>query len=156
MSVGFPWLEFLGLILAGILAGEELIVRYGVHPALGALEDERMAVSARQALVRRLRIVVPAIMVPAVLLGLAVLIFGGSGPGLNLRWMATMALVGFVALSFLGTVPINIRVNGWDPEAPPEDWKAVVHRWEVIDIFRSSAALLAFVLYLAALAVQLM
>lgn len=154
MSGGFPWLEFLGLVLAGVLAGEELIVRYGVHPAFGALKDVRMAVTARQALVRRLRIVVPAIMVPTVLLGLAVLVFGGSGPGLNLRWIATMALVAFVGLSFLGTVPINIRVNDWDPEAPPADWKDVVRRWEFIDIFRSSAALLAFVFYLAAMAVQ--
>jgi len=28
------------------------------------------------------------------------------------------ALVAFLLFSFLGTVPINIRVNDWDPENP--------------------------------------
>jgi hypothetical protein len=31
--------QYMGLFLLGVLAGEELIVRYGVHPALSSLED---------------------------------------------------------------------------------------------------------------------
>lgn len=41
------------LILLGLLAGEELIVRWGVQPALASLDD-RAHLQARIALVKRL------------------------------------------------------------------------------------------------------
>lgn len=147
-------LEIVGLFLAGVLAGEEFIVRYGVQPALTALPDHPHLL-ARQSLVRRLRVVVPAIMVPTVLVGIAVLVFGGGGPGFGFRIAGLGALVVFVLASFLGTVPINIRVNDWNPDAPPADWKDVVLRWQRIDVLRSSAALLAFALFLVAFPLEM-
>jgi hypothetical protein len=148
-----PVLETLGLLFAGVLAGEEFIVRYGVQPALTSLDDLPHLL-ARQALVRRLRVVVPALMAPTVLLAIATVITGGVGAGFGFRVAALAALVAFVLFSFLGTVPINIRVNEWDAEHPPADWKRVVARWQFIDVFRSSAALLGFVLLLVGLALQ--
>lgn len=144
-------LTTIGLLLAGLLAGEEFIVRYGVHPALSSLGD-RPHILARQALVRRLRVVVPALMVPTVLVAVAVLAIGGTGAGFAFRIAGMVALVAFVLFSFLGTVPINIRVNEWQVDAPPADWKATIRRWEQIDVFRSSAAILAFALFLLAVA----
>lgn len=155
--MGTVILQAVGLLLAGILAGEEFIVRYGVQPALSGLDD-RAHILARQALVRRLRIVVPAIMGPTVLVGIAVLVFGGGGGGSSgfaFRLAGVAALVAFVLFSFLGTVPINIRVNDWNVDSPPADWKAVVARWQFIDVFRSSAAILAFAFFLVAVALQL-
>ena len=146
-------LETIGLVLSGLLAGEEFIVRYGVQPALGNLPD-RSHVLARQALVRRLRIVVPALMVPTVLVAVAVLVFAGGGPGVGFRWAEVIALVAFVLISFLGTVPINIKVNDWRVDDLPADWKALVLRWEQIDVFRSSAALVAFCCCAISVAVQ--
>ncbi|HEY4225695.1 MAG TPA: anthrone oxygenase family protein [Pseudolysinimonas sp.] len=140
-------LETLGVLFAGVLAGEEFIVRYGVQPALTALPDLPHLL-ARQALVRRLRIVVPALMVPTVLLAIAGLVVGGAGAGFGFRLAGLAALIAFVLFSFLGTVPINIRVNGWDAERPPVDWRQTVARWQLIDVFRSSAALLGFALLL--------
>jgi hypothetical protein len=147
-------LTFVGLLFAGILAGEEFIVRWGVQPALASMTDDRAHIQARQALVRRLRVVVPALMIPTVLVGIAVLVFGGAGDGFAFRIVGVALLVGFVLLSFLGTVPINIRVNEWVADAPPQNWRAELRRWELIDIFRSSAALLAFVSFLVAVAVR--
>ena len=143
----------IGVFFAGILAGEEFIVRYGVQPSLTALPDLPHLL-ARQALVRRLRVVVPALMVPTVLLAVAALIVGGTGPGCWFRVAGLAALVAFVLFSFLGTVPINIRVNDWDAEHPPADWKRVVARWQLIDVFRSSAALVGFALLLVGLLLQ--
>ncbi len=137
-------LEFFTLLFSGVLAGEELVVRWGVQPALNALDDYSH-LRARQSLVRRLRVLVPAVMIPTVLLSIAVLIFGGSGAGVGFRWAGVIALVALMVISFAGTVPINITVNDWDPDRPPADWKRLVHRWETIDVFRSSAALLGFV-----------
>lgn len=149
----FPLLEVIGLVLVGLLAGEELIVRWGVQPALAALDDNA-TILARVALVRRLRIVVPVIMVPTVLVGITVLLVGGAGDGFGWRIAGVVALVAFVLFSFLGTVPINIKVIDWDADNPPDDWTAVIKRWEAIDVFRSSAAVIAFACFVVALAVQ--
>jgi hypothetical protein len=34
----------------------------------------------------------------------------------------------FVVLTFVGTVPINIRVAEWNPDAPPSGWEADIRR----------------------------
>ncbi|WP_198519596.1 anthrone oxygenase family protein [Microbacterium sp. BR1] len=145
-------LELVGLFLVGLLAGEEFAVRWGVQPALRRLED-RAHIDARMSLVRRLMIIVPALMVPAVLAGVAVLMFTGSGAGFAFRCAGVATLAAFLLLSFLGTVPINIKVNDtWSAESPPADWRDVVARWERIDTFRAGAAILAFALFLVAAA----
>ena len=125
-----------------------------MQPALTSLADPAH-LQARQALVRRLRIVVPAIMAPTVVVALAVLILEGSGAGFGFRIAGFVALVAFVLLSFLGTVPINIQVNDWDVDNPPADWRATVIRWQRIDVFRSGAAIVAFACLLVGLAVQI-
>jgi hypothetical protein len=142
--------QCIGLFLLGVLAGEELIVRYGIHPALSGLDD-RAHLLVRKALVRRLRVVVPIVMLPAAALAVAVLVVV-TGPGLSLRWASTIAMAGFLLLSFLGTVPINIDVNDWQVDSPPADWKAVVRRWALIDVFRSTAATAAFLFAVLAVA----
>ena len=97
---------------------------------------------------------VPALMVPTVLLAVAALVLDPTGPGCAFRIAGLAALVAFVLFSFLGTVPINIRVNDWDAEHPPADWKRVVARWQLIDVFRSSAALVGFALLLVGVVLQ--
>jgi hypothetical protein len=142
--------QYAGLFLIGVLAGEELIVRYGLHPALSRLDDHAHLL-ARQALVRRLRVVVPSVMLPAAALAVAVLVVG-TGPGLALRWATLLAMAGFLLLSFLGTVPINIQVDGWRADAPPPGWQAVIRRWARIDVLRSTAATTAFLFAVLAVA----
>jgi uncharacterized membrane protein len=147
--------ESLGLFLSGILAGEEFIVRYGVQPALNRLED-RAHLLGRIALVRSLMIVVPSIMIPTVIVAIVALATAGTGAGFVFRLLGVIALVAFVLFSFLGTVPINIRVNDtWNADNPPADWKQLAKRWEFIDTFRSSAALLAFAFFVIGIALQL-
>jgi len=134
------------LILLGLLAGEELIVRWGVQPALASLDD-RAHLQARIALVKRLKVVVPVFIVPAVIATATWLAVSSGEPGGAIRWAGLTALLTFVLLSALGTVPINIKINGWDADQPPADWRQVVHRWTIIDVFRSSAAVLTFLLF---------
>jgi hypothetical protein len=142
--------RYVDLFLLGVLAGEELIVRYGIHPALSNLDD-RAHLLVRQALVRRLRVGVPIVMLPAAALAVAGLVTV-TGAGLALRWATLIAMVLFLLLSFLGTVPINIKVIDWQVDAPPSDWKAVVRRWARIDVFRSAAATAAFLFAMLAVA----
>jgi uncharacterized membrane protein len=119
----------LSLLGAGLLAGEELVIRYGVRGPLARLDDEAH-IRLRQALIIRLRVLVPAIYLPTA--------------------ATAVALLGWVAVTLGGTVPINAAALAWAPAAPPPDWRARVDRWERLNTVRAWLALAAFVLLLAA------
>jgi uncharacterized membrane protein len=141
-------IEFAALFLAGLLAGEEFVVRYGVRGPLAALDD-RAHIEFRQGLIRTLRVLVPAIFGPALAASVAAAIAAGAGPGVALRWAAVLALLGWALVTLFGTVPINSGALDWRPAAPPADWKALIARWERLDTVRTWAAVLAFALFLA-------
>src|SRR5947207_2942816 len=105
-------IESISLFFLGILAGEEFIVRYGLQPAMDKLEDGAH-ILARVALVRRLKVVVPAIMAPSVIAVILVLVTAADRTGAVYRWLGAASLLAFVLFSFLGTVPINMKVNDW-------------------------------------------
>ena len=141
-------IEFAALFLAGLLAGEEFVVRYGVRGPLAALDD-LAHIEFRQGLIRTLRVLVPAIFGPALAAGVAAAIAAGAGPGVALRWAGVLALLGWALVTLFGTVPINSGALDWRPAAPPADWKALIARWERLDTVRTWAAVLAFALFLA-------
>ena len=141
----------LSVIVAGVLAGVEFVVRWGVQPALSRLDDHT-SLAARKALIVRLRVLVPGIGLPALILAIVAAILGHGEAGSELRWAGAAGLVVFFVIAFAGTVPINARIDGWSLDAPPADAQAVIRRWQLIDVFRSSAALVAFVLLVVALA----
>ena len=141
------------LFCIGILAGEEFTIRYGVRAAVASL-DERPHIQLRQALIRRLRILVPAVFVLSLVSGIAVTLVDGFDHGFGFRCAGLLALITFIAITLTGTVPINEAALTWDPAAPPQNWRALVNRWEQLDIARCWAAIAAFALFLAAMALQ--
>jgi uncharacterized membrane protein len=142
-------LSVAALFGAGILAGEELVIRFGVRGPVAALEQSAH-IQLRQGLIRTLRIVVPAIYFPTLLLGAAATLLGGAGLGLVFRSAAVVALLVWLAATLGGTVPINQAALRWDPAAPPADWLDMVGRWERLDSVRAAAATAAFALFLLA------
>jgi uncharacterized membrane protein len=138
-----------GLFLAGLLAGIELIVRYGVHPALTAMPDD-VHLRARHEIVRIVRVIVPAVMLPSVAAAVANLVLANDGETFGLRVAAVAVYAIYVVVVFAGTVPINDRFFKWDLSNPPADWKSTIQRWALIDVVRSSAAVVAFALLVAA------
>jgi hypothetical protein len=144
-------LEFIELFCAGLLAGAEFIVCFGVRSTITVL-DEQPQVQLRQALIRRLRVLVPALNVPTLLSAVAVTILAGIGEGFGFRCMGLLAVLVWTVTTFLGTVPINKAALTWRPDAPPKDWRAVVSRWERLDKVRFWAAVLAFAFFLTAVA----
>ncbi len=140
------WIELVSLFAAGLLAGEELVVRYAVHPALGRL-DARGQITTRQALIGTLRILAPVLFFATLATTIATVAVDGASP---LRWAGVAALGVLLLATALGTVPINIGVAGWDPGAPPDGWERVIARWAAVDVVRSSAAIVAFALLLGA------
>ena len=147
-------LDFAALFFAGILAGMEIVIHYGLRKPAEVLDDKSQ-LQLRQALVLRLRVLVPALFLPTTLLGLAVTILGGLTPGVWWRCAAMGALLAWIAIRVVGTVPINSATVDWDPNAPPRDWKAQIDRAERFHVVGVWAAVLAFAFLLAALALQL-
>ena len=147
-------LEFMNVLSAGVLAGEEFVIRYGVRAPVAGLE-ERPHLQLRQALIRTLRILVPAVFGLTTLSGMAVTVLGGPGLGLALRCAGLLALLAFISITLGGTVPINQAILTWDVAAPPKDWQTLVKRWERLDTARTWAAISAYCLFLAAVVAQI-
>jgi uncharacterized membrane protein len=138
------------VFFAGLLAGEEFVVRYGIRGPLATLDD-RAHIQLRQALIRTLRFLVPALYLPALLTAAAVTVLDGVHSGFPLRCGEVLALVVWIAVTLGGTVPINEAALEWDADAPPSSWRTQVERWERLNTVRAWAALLAFGMLLTAL-----
>jgi uncharacterized membrane protein len=145
-------LGLVSLFISGILAGEEFVIYYGVRSPIASL-DERPQIQSRQALILRLRVLVPAVFMPSALLGVGVTASDGFGPGFIFRCAGLLALLTWGLATLPGTVPINSAILGWDPNAPPKDWRELVKKWERFAVVRCWAAMAAFALFLTAMAV---
>ena len=140
------------VLFAGLLAGEEFVIRYGVRGPLASLNDQPH-ILLRQALIRPLRVLVPSIYVGTLISAAAATALDGIGSGLALRCSGLAALLVWIAVTLGGTVPINAAVLDWNATAPPADWRAQIERWEHLDTVRTWAAVIAFALLLTGLTV---
>ena len=133
-------LQFANLFFAGLLAGIEIAIHYGFRTPTEAL-SEQSQLRLRQALVLRLQVLVPAFFVPTVLSGIAVAVLEGVAPGLWFRCGGLLALVLWIGIRVIGTVPINSATLTWDTGAPPKDWKEQVHhaeRFHIVGVWAAS------------------
>ena len=147
-------LDFVTLFFAGMLAGIEFVIHYGLRGP-SELLDERAQLQLRQALVLRLRVLVPAFFVPTAVFGIIATLLNSGAPGFVFRCAAVLALCTWVAIRVVGTVPINSATAEWQLSAPPANWKELVNRAERFHSVGVWAAVLAFALFLAAVAVKL-
>ena len=135
-------------IFMGLLAGAEFVIHYGIRGSADAL-DERSQLVLRQAMVRRLRILIPALFAPSAVLGIAATSLAYP-EAFWLRCSGLLALVAWALIRVVGTVPINSATLDWSPDAPPADWKARVDRAERFHIVGVWAAVIAFAAFAAA------
>ena len=148
-------LDFVTVFFAGLLAGALFVIDYGVGPAVAAVLDDQSQIQMRQALILRLRVLVPAIFVLAILLGIAITVLDGIDPGFAFRLAGLLVVLTSFLLTLLGTAPINSAVFDWQPSAPPKNWRTLVSRWERLDRARTLAAVAGFALFLTATALTL-
>ena len=151
MPNAFPLSDLPGLatlLFSGLLAGEEVVIRYGVRDAIPVL-DPAPQIRLRQALIRRLRVLVPAIFFLALVSAATAFLWSGAAGEKSWRLAGLFALLMFITVTLAGTVPINKAALGWNPDAPPDDWRVQIARWERLDTARTWAAVSAFVLFLA-------
>ena len=146
-------LGFVNLLCAGLLAGEEFVVRYGIRGPVASI-DPQPQVQLRQALIRRLRVLVPTIFSMALISGIAVTLLERLRPALEFRCAGLLALIVFISITLAGTVPINQAILTWKAAELPEGWRAMINRWERLDTARTWAAAAAFGLFLVAAALR--
>jgi hypothetical protein len=142
------------VFFAGMLAGIEFVIHYGMRSPTEIL-DERSQLQFRQALVLRLRVLVPAFFVPEAILGIALTVLNRSTPGFEFWCAGVIALLTWIMIRVVGTVPINSATLTWQLSSPPRNWKAQVNHAERFHIIGVWAAVLAFALFLTGMTLQL-
>ncbi len=147
-------LEVVNVFFAGILAGMEFVIHYGLR-APAEILDDRAQLQLRQAMVLRLRVQVPSFFVPTAVSGIAVTIIDGTAPGFWFRCAAVLAVLVWILIRVVGTVPINSTTLTWQLDAPPKNWKARVNHAERFHDVGVWAMVLAFALFLTAMALRL-
>lgn len=147
-------LDLLTVFFAGILAGMEIVIHYGLRSPAKVL-NEQSQIQLRQALVLRLRVLVPAFFVPMTLSGIAATVLDGGAPGVWLRCAGLLAALIWIVIRVIGTVPINSATLTWQPNAPPKNWRALVDHAERFHSVGVLATIMAFALFLTAQAFHL-
>ena len=141
-------IALLSTIFTGLLAGAEFAIHYGIRGSDTTL-DEYAQLKLRQAMVRRLRFLIPALFLPAAGFGIAATMLAYPTAFWQ-RCAGLFALAVWVAIRVVGTVPINSATLDWSPDAPPNDWKARIARAERFHIVGVWAAVIAFIAFAAA------
>jgi hypothetical protein len=148
-------LAFVNLFFAGMLAGMEFVIHYALSPSAETLDD-RSQLQLRQALVLRLRVLMPAFFAPTALTGIVITVLDTTLPEFWFRCAGLLALLLWVVIRVIGTVPINSATLTWQLDAPPKDWKAQVNHAERFHIIGTWAAVAAFASFLIAVALPLL
>jgi hypothetical protein len=143
--------EFSSLFFTGILAGVELAVCIGVRTPLATL-PEKPQIEFRQSLIRRLRVLVPAIFLPALATSIGAAV--SSATSSPARIVGLVGLGVWTAVTFGRTAWINKNALTWNSNAPPPDWKLRVAAWERLDIVRTVCAMSAFLAFICASALS--
>ena len=147
-------LDLISVFFAGLLAGMEFVIHYGIRKPAEAL-DERAQLQLRQALVLRLRVLIPAFFAPTAAAAIAATVVDGAAPGMWLRYAGVLAVLLWIVIRVIGTVPINSATLTWQLSAPPKNWQALVRRAERFHDIGVWAVVLAFACFLTAMALQL-
>ena len=90
-------LYFVNLFFAGILAGIEIVIHYGLRAPSASL-DEQSQIKLRQALVLRLRVLVPAFFLPTALSAIAAAVLDSGTSAFWLRGVGLVAMLMWILI----------------------------------------------------------
>ena len=146
--------QYAGVTMTGLLAGNELGTLIGFHPALRAL-PLRSQIEAEQALTARLGRIMPFYMTGTVIAAVAAAVDRRGGQGARLAGAAAGASVLTLAITLLGNVPLNERTVDYPAHGGAVGWAAIRRRWERLHAARAALDVASFTaLTTAALADQ--
>jgi uncharacterized membrane protein len=140
-----------GVVLTGLLAGNELGTLAALHPALRALPLPTQ-VAAERALTNRLRRIMPVAMTASLVAGAAAAVSLAGDPGFPLGMVAAAALATMLAVTLVGNMPLNLRTEAFPDQGNAAEWRAIRGRWERLHLVRVALDLVAFACLVTALA----
>ncbi len=121
--------QFVGLGMSGLLAGNELATLIGLHPALRALPPSAR-IEAERTLTTRLGKIMPFYMSATVASVIAAAVDRRGTPGVRLTGSAAAASLLMLAITLTGNVPLNARTVAYPADGDPAGYAAVRRRWE--------------------------
>jgi len=105
--------------------------------------------------VLRLRVLVPICFVPAAVSGVAVAILDGGAHVFLFRCAGVLAVLLWIVIRVIGTVPINSATLTWEAGAPPKNWREQVDHAERFHVIGVWVAVMAFAFFLMGAALKL-
>src|SRR6266568_5602895 len=115
-------LDFVNIFFAGMLAGIEFVIHYGLRGPSEIL-DEHSQLQLRQALIMRLKVLVPAFFAPTAVLAIALTVLNAGTPGFWFRCAAVLAVCTWILIRVVGTVSINSATVDWQLSAALKNWR---------------------------------
>ena len=144
-------LVFVGVLLVGLLAGNELATLLAFHPALRRV-PLRARIEAEQALTRRRGALMPAFLSALLLAAVAAAVAAAGRPGFGFALAAAAALGVMLALTLTRNVPLNRRTVAFPPDGDERAWSEIRRPWERLHALRVVLDAAAFACLVAALA----
>lgn len=142
----------IALLATGLLAGAFAYGTINVVPTFSAVPLE-VRLTFHAALMRMNAPVMQTLMAVAGLGSLAfALSVRGSGRALGLT--ATASTLATLVITRFGNVPINIQIKAWAAGSPPADYAQILDQWETFNLWRTTAAIAAFLLVLVGVLIQ--
>lgn len=135
--------QFVGVTMTGLLAGNEVGTLIGFHPALRAL-PLRAEIEAEQALNGRLVKIMPFYISGTVLAAGAAALDRRGGRGFPLAAAAAAASALMLGITLVGNVPLNTRTLAYPADGDAAGWSAIRRRWERLHTARVLLDLTAF------------
>jgi uncharacterized membrane protein len=135
--------RFVNLVLAGLLAGNELGTKVAVHPALERLgAPER--IRAEQEVTRRYAAIMPLWMSSVVGTCGAVAALSRRTGAFLPTLAGTACFAGMLASTLVGNVPINDRVLEMSPRSDGEEFARLRERWDRLHTLRVALTVAGF------------
>ena len=127
--------RFVNLVLAGLLAGNELGTKVALHPSLERLPTPER-VRAKQEVTRRYAAIMPFWMLSTIASCVAALALSRGSRGFLPTLAGTACFAGMLLSTLLGNVPINNRVLELSPETDGEEFEELRERWDRLHSLR--------------------
>jgi len=139
-------LQFLTLVLVGVLCGMQVSGFAGLNPVLRSLDDGPY-IELKQALDRAYEPVARPLMLSSLVATAALVTVSGLRSETPIAVLAAFALLGLlltVAAILRGDLPINRLMASWRSTEPPSGWQRLRARWERFFTVRTVASTASF------------
>jgi uncharacterized membrane protein len=144
---------FAGVVLSGLLAGNELATLIAFHPALNRL-PLRSQVEAERALTDLLGRIMPVYMSGTLAAAIAAAFASAGRQDFVFALGAALALGVMLAITLTQNLPLNKRTVEFPLDGGEREWSDIRRRWERLHVVRVVLDVSAFAFMAAALAAR--